>query len=155
MKRQYFLKLMKKVLLYILIAGGISCVFLTGITTAEDLPAFRQGMWEFNRTFEETGSPSPGKPQKMKSNKCMNPTEDMKKKNEAYTKNGCKFSPISKKGNTYSYTADCKTQDVAGQSKITITVKNDSAYSLKIVTRSGKQRTKESVQAKRTGDCKD
>jgi vacuolar-type H+-ATPase catalytic subunit A/Vma1 len=69
----------------------------------------------------------------------MNPTEDMKKKNEKYVKNGCKFSPISKKGNTYSYTADCKTQGVARQSKITITVENDSAYSLKIVTQSGKQ----------------
>jgi hypothetical protein len=139
------------VFLRLLIALGICFSFLAGITQAENLPKFRQGMWEFNRTIENSGEP--GKPQTMTVNKCTNPSEDMKKQNEIASKIGCKLSPVTKDGNTYSFTADCNIQNTNVQSKSVITAENDSAYNIDIEVKSDAKNSKEVLKARRTGDC--
>lgn len=128
------------------------CIALPqGVAQSGDLPAFRKGMWEFNRTMEGAGSQ--GKSQAITSKKCSNPTEDMKKQNEMLLKAGCKFSPITRSGNTYSFTSDCTIPGASAQGKSTISVENDSAYTVHIETRQGNQATKETLRARRIGDC--
>lgn len=151
MKLRRFQKLSKKILFCSLIAVDMNFAAFASVTEAGDMPTFRQGMWEFNRTIQNTDGP--GKSQTMTVKKCTSPTEDMKKQNEMLTKGGCQLSSVSKKGNTYSFTADCKIQGVAVQSKSIMTVENDSAYSVKVESRSAAQDTKEVLLARRTGDC--
>jgi hypothetical protein len=140
-----------RVLIRSLGAIGICSVFLGGIVSADDMPIFRQGLWEFNRTVENIGNP--GKPQTMKVQKCTSPTEDMKKQNAMITKSVCSFSPTVKNGKTYRFTMECKIQGVTAQSTSVMTVENDSAYSVKVESRSGGKGTNETLQARRTGDC--
>jgi len=132
-------------------AAGIGSILLTGASKADDMPTFRQGLWEFNRTIQSLGSP--GQPQTLTSKKCTNPTEDMKKQHEMVSKTGCKFSPVVRNGKTYTFTTECKIQGVAVKSTSIITLENDSAYSVKVESRSGAQGTNETLQARRTGDC--
>src|SRR6185295_16072988 len=125
----------KKIFLYLWISAGIYFISFSGITRAEKMPVFRQGMWEFNRTIENTSSP--GKPQTIKNSKCTNPTDEMKKQKEMLSNLGCKVSSDSKGEKTYSFTADCKIQNTSVQTKSVITVENDAAYSIQIESQSG------------------
>lgn len=121
------------------------------VAAADDWPALRQGMWEFDRTIETPGTA--GKPKTIQMKKCTRPTEDMSKQNEMLTKGGCRFSPIQKTGNAYSYSADCKMQGVAMKSSSVLTVDGDSAYILRVESQTGSEVTKEVLRARRTGDC--
>ena len=151
MKLQCFWKLTKKIHFLSVIFAGTWLASFANITKAEDMPNFRKGMWEFKRTVDNADRP--GKPQTTETKKCTNPSEDMKRQKEMLSKAGCKFAPVSKSGNSYSFTTDCNIQGVAGQSKSLITVENDSAYSVKVESRMGAQVTKEVLLARRTGDC--
>ena len=119
---------------------------------ADDWPALRIGMWEFNRTLETSGTP--GKAQTIQTKKCTSPSDDMKKQNEMLTKGGCKLSPVARAGNTYSYSAECKLQGTAGTSKSVLTVETDSAYMIRIESDFGGEPTRELLRAKRIGDCR-
>jgi hypothetical protein len=77
----------------------------------------------------------------------------MKKQNETLAKAGCKLSPISRSGNAYNFTSDCALQGISAQGKTEIRAESDSAYTIHIETRQGKQLTKEVLKARRTGDC--
>lgn len=151
MKLHCFWKLAKRIQFLSIIAVGTCLAFSGSATKAEDLPAFRKGMWEFKRTVDNAGRP--GKPQTTETKKCTNPSADMKRQKEALSKAGCKFSPTSKSGNSYRFTTECTVQGVAGQSKSLITVESDSAYGVKVESRMGNQITNELLLARRTGDC--
>jgi hypothetical protein len=118
---------------------------------ADDLPILRKGMWEYNRSVED--SAAPGKPTNINNKKCADPTANMKKMNEAIAKQGCKFSPIARSGNTYTFTTECQAQGAAMQSRSVITVENDSAYKINVTSTAGARSTKEILVAKRVGDC--
>jgi hypothetical protein len=122
---------------------------VTGPSLADDLPTFRKGMWEFNRTVGN----EPSKPLTLNIKKCTNPSEDMKKQNSLLTKAGCTFSPITKSGTSYSFTATCKMGGVSGQSKSVISVDSDSSYKINVESQSAGKTTKELLVAKRIGDC--
>src|SRR4029078_235404 len=96
----------KRLFFNLLIVIGTYFIFLSGMSQAEEMPAFRQGMWEFNRTIENVGSP--GNSQSLKNTKCTNPSEDMKRQREMLSKLGCKVSSVNKTEKTYSFTANCK-----------------------------------------------
>jgi hypothetical protein len=151
MKFVHFQNQIRKIFLCLLIAAGIYFASLISIAHAEDMPAFRQGMWEFNRTIESTANS--GKPQSIKNNRCTNPTDDMKKQKEMLSKLGCKLSSANIDNKTYSFNAECKIQNNTVQTKSVITVENDSAYNIRVESQSGDQITKEQLQARRTGDC--
>ena len=151
MKLPHFGQQTQKFLFCLLIAAGIYFASFISIAHAQDMPMFRQGMWEFNRTIEIPSNP--GKPQTMVTNRCTNPTDDMKKRNEMLSKVGCKVSSVSKSGKTYSFTADCKIQNATVQSTSVMTVENDTAYSVEVESRSDAKSTKEVLKARRTGDC--
>jgi hypothetical protein len=128
-----------------------AAVLPMSVTAADDWPALRSGMWEFNRTIETPGAPS--KPQALQKKKCTSPVEDMKKQNEMLTRAGCKFSPTVKAGNTYTFSAECKMQGASGTSKSVLTIESDSAYVVRVESQSGPKPTHEVLQARRTGDC--
>lgn len=128
----------------------LAATVIMGPAAADDWPALRTGMWEFNRTIETPGTP--GKPQIIQTKKCTNPSDDMKKQNEMLTKGGCQFSPVTRSGNTYTYSAVCKLKVLSGTSKSVLTVENDSAYMIRIESDLGEQ-TRELLRARRVGDC--
>ena len=118
----------------------------------DDWPALRTGMWEFNRTIESPGAPD--KARTVQTKKCTSPSEDMKKQNEMLTKGGCKLSPVTRAGNTYTYSATCKLQGSAGTSKSVLAVETDSAYTIRVESDFGGEPTRELLRARRIGDCK-
>ena len=116
---------------------------------ADELPAFRQGMWKFERTV--------GK-EKFEVTKCTSPSEDMRKQNAMLEKGGCRFSPVKKSGNVYTFTADCSIKTPSGaaiSSRTTsvMTVESDTAYKIEIDGVTDGQTTKELLVAQRIGDC--
>ncbi|MGA8752798.1 DUF3617 domain-containing protein [Candidatus Deferrimicrobium sp.] len=122
---------------------------LCGAAVADDLPALRQGLWNFQRTVN-------GK--KIESTKCTSPTEDMKKMSAKLEKSGCRLSPVKKSGNVYTYTADCSLKMPKGatlnsRSTSVLTVESDSSYRLEVNAVTDGQASKERLVAKRIGDC--
>jgi len=116
---------------------------------AEDPPPFRQGLWQFDRTVG-------GK--KLQTKECTNPTEDMKQQNALLTKGGCKFTPSTRSGRTYTFSAEC-TINAPGSAPVTVrsisalTVESDGAYRVEITTTGAGTSTNEVLLARRVGDC--
>jgi hypothetical protein len=130
----------------------IAALCAAGSAAAEEWPALRAGMWEFNRSIETVGKG--GKPQTVQSRNCVSPTDDMKRQNETLSKAGCKFSPLARTGNVYTYSAVCKMQGMSGTSKSVLTVDGDGAYTIRVESDFGGEATRELMQARRTGDCR-
>jgi hypothetical protein len=118
---------------------------------ATDFPPLKKGMWEFKRTVDSQGAGA--KPANLANQKCTDPAADMRRMNESMTKQGCKISPVSNKGNAYSFTSECQMQGVSIQSQSVITVESDSAYTTQVNSSAGGRSTKELLVAKRVGDC--
>ena len=120
-----------------------------GPVLADDLPALRQGLWKFDRTVG-------GK--KIESTKCTSPTEDMKTMNAKLERSGCRFTPVKKAGNVYTYTADCSMKMPTGatmtsRSTSVMTVASESSYTIEIDVVTDGQASKERLVAQRVGDC--
>lgn len=121
------------------------------LAIADELPALRQGMWEFTRTVED--SIAPGKPTNMTTKNCTDPAADMKKMNALLTEHGCKFSPSVKTGNTYTFESECTLQGVSMKSHSVMSVESDSAYKIDVTSTAATRSTKEVLVAKRLGNC--
>ena len=137
------------------IVGAVTAVLIStlarGPALADDLPALRQGLWKFQRTV--------GK-EKIESTQCVNPTEDMRKMNATLEKSGCRFTPVKKSGNVYTYTADCSMKMPTGatmnvHSVSVMTVSGESFYKIEIDAVTDGQASKELLVAQRLGDCKE
>lgn len=116
---------------------------------ADELPVFRAGLWEFRRSVDS----GDGKPATLTNQKCANPTEDMQKKSESMMAAGCKPTPITRRGNLYSFSLKCNLQGVDVQSKSVITVEGDSAYQVDAESKQGSRTTREQLFARRIGNC--
>lgn len=116
---------------------------------ADELPAFRAGLWEFKRSVDG----GDGRPAVLTNQKCTNPTEDMQKKTETMIAAGCKPTPVSQRGNLYSFSFKCTLQGVEIQSKSLITFESDSAYKVDAETKQGGKTTREQLDARRIGNC--
>jgi hypothetical protein len=124
---------------------------LAGVASADPWPTLRPGMWEYQRTMVRSNQP--GKPTVITKRKCGNPTEDMKRQNAQLTAAGCRFSPVRKTGNVYTYTAQCSMAGIQVQSKSTLTVESPDAYRLFVESREGGGTSKETLIARRVGEC--
>lgn len=131
------------------VAIGAAAALLAGTALADDLPTFRKGTWEFQRTVDG----GPGKSQKLSNRECVDPTADMKRQNAMLTKMGCTFSPVAKSGNAYTFTSQCRMQGIVAQSKTVLTYENEGAYRLNVESTQNGQPSKETLVAKRVGDC--
>lgn len=123
---------------------------LASAARAEDLPSFRQGLWQFERSAAG---------QKMHTTQCTSPSQDMKRQNEMIEKRGgCKMSPLKHSANTYTFSADCTLSAPQGpvtfRSTSVMTVESDSAYKIEVTTSDALGPTgKELLTAHRIGDC--
>ncbi len=135
----------------LVIAGAMTLGLVTtaSVSEAQELPTFRRGLWEFNRTIEGASA----KTQTMATKKCTNPTDDMRKQNDTLTKAGCKFSPTARSGSAYSFSSQCNIQGISAHSKSVISPDGDSAYTVTIDSQQDGQATKEVLVARRIGDC--
>lgn len=126
-----------------------AALFMTVASRAEEPPAFRQGLWQFDRTVGG---------QKLQSKECTNPSEDMQQQNAMLTKGGCTFTPSTRSGKTYTFSAECTIKPPAGapvtaRSTSVMTVDSDSAYKVEITTTGAGTSTNEVLIARRVGDC--
>jgi hypothetical protein len=122
---------------------------LGSVSDAQELPSLQRGMWEFNRTLvDETG-----KTQVIAAKKCTNPADDMRKQNDMLTKAGCKSTPVTRSGSSYSFTSQCNIHGISVQSKSVMSVDGDTAYKIDIESQQDGAKTKELLVARRIGDC--
>jgi len=122
-----------------------------GVATAEEPPPLRAGMWEFTRTVEVLGTSD--QRGVLTTSKCANPSQDMKGRNQQLSAMGCKVSPMTRSGSTYTFTAECTIKGVAVHSKSVLTVESATAYTVRVESRSSSGGTNETLKARRTGDC--
>jgi hypothetical protein len=124
-------------------------LFALGPARAEDPPAFRQGLWQFDRTVGG---------QKLQTKECTSPSEELKRQNELLTRSGCKLTPTQRVGNAYTFSAECTinapgASTVNARSTSVMTVDDDSAYKVEITTTGAGTSTQETLIARRIGDC--
>jgi len=115
----------------------------------EEPPAFRQGLWQFDRTVGG---------QKLQTRECTSPTEELKRQNALLSKGGCKLTPTQRSGDAYTFTAECtintpNSASVSARSTSVMTVDGDSAYQVEITTTGAGTSTRELLIARRIGDC--
>lgn len=111
--------------------------------SADELPAFRHGMWEFHRTMG-------GKSSELR--KCTDPSGDI------LQKSGCKVSSIKKSENTYTFIVDCPAEiplspELGGRITVSLKVMGDSFYQVVAEGLVNGQPMKEFLDARRIGDC--
>ena len=130
---------------------GLVAVALAAPSLAADYPVFRQGLWEFNRTLQAQAG---AKAQTVATKRCIDPTADMKRQNQMLSKQGCTFSPITAKGNVYTFSSDCRMQGLAVRSTSVITAESETAYTLQVTSSGSEGASQEKLVARRIGDCK-
>ena len=112
----------------------------------DDTPQLKAGLWQFSRS----SSTAPAGTAAMSNQKCIDPTKLFSEKPQMES---CKFSPMTRSGNTYNFTADCTIHDTPLTSKTSIVVDGDSAYTMTVDSHGGGMTTKEVLTATRIGDC--
>jgi len=117
---------------------------------AQQWPVLKQGMWEFTRTMQPPGG---GAPKVVTSKRCIDPAADMQRQNATLAKSGCTISAPARAGNTYTFTAACKVMGISSNTTSTLVVESDSAYTLTVEGTTDGEPTKETMKARRTGDC--
>jgi predicted secreted protein len=134
-----------------------SCVLLAlagwllaapGAASAEDMPSFRQGLWEYQRTAGTN---------RYAATECIDPGEDLRRQQTVLQKLGCKLAPTTRAGSTWTYGADCTVQlpsgFVAFSTASLLTADSDVAYQVETrTTRRGATAT-ETITAHRVADC--
>lgn len=116
---------------------------------AGELPPFRPGLWEFNRSVEAGRARARSSTKK----ECASPADELKKQEQILAQAGCKTSPATHDGNRHTFTADCVVQGMAMQSTSTLIVESDSSYRIEVASKQGPLTTKEVLVARRIGDC--
>jgi hypothetical protein len=129
--------------------AAVACGAASAAQAADELPSFRSGFWELKRTVEDPGA----QPMNVETRNCVDPSADIRRMQEAMSSRGCVYSPLAKDGNTYTLTADCKQGDATVRSRTVITAESDSAYSVTVTTISGERQSRETMTARRVGDC--
>lgn len=134
-------------------AALLLAALLTPASTlsSEDLPALRKGMWELNRTL--AGQGADGKDVQMSSKRCLDPWNSMNAMKAALAKQGCKAAPASVKGNVRTSVTECPVQGATVRSESVMTITSDSAYTVGITTTGGGKASRETLVARRVGDC--
>lgn len=115
---------------------------------ADDIyPTLRKGMWQVDDMMEISG-----KPIKHPTKKCMDPTDEVRGKLEPHEALGCVTSAPKKKGNRYESVTKC-TGAIVGYTNRVITVESDSSYTDISDQQLGKMKAKETLIARRIGEC--
>jgi hypothetical protein len=134
--------------------AAIALVAAMPACRADDAPTFRSGLWKFERTLETDGKTTNqllanGLSINQEIIRCMNPTFSVKAEFTSFE--ACKPRDLQKTDGSYALQRVC-----GGNSpiKTQIDVKSDSAYTEINEGNIGKMSTKETVVARRVGDCR-
>lgn len=115
---------------------------------ADDVyPTFRKGLWQVDDTMEING-----KSIKHPRTKCMDPTDEVRGKLTPGNAFGCVTGVPKKIGNRYEIVTTC-TGTIVGHTNRVITVESDNAYTDISDQQLGKAKAKETLIARRIGDC--
>jgi len=128
------------------LAGALFCC--AGGWAAAEVPAFRQGMWEYESTVGE---------KKFAAKECIDPTKELRQRDSTLEKIGCKVSS-SAQAPSYTTIAQCTVKLPSGfaswSTTSILTAESDTAYRLETHTlRDGRTRD-EVVNAHRVADCR-
>jgi len=143
-----------------MIARGVAMVVigcgLAASSKAEEFagPSFRKGIWQFERTLEYTG-PSQSPPHTALSirhemTRCVDPTESMKETFKPMSVGACHSAKPEKIDNRYVFSLRC---DYLGPVRTVIEVEGDGAYTETNELIVGDFPRKDTVIARRVGDC--
>lgn len=131
-----------------LLALAILLVATPRMSRAEDVPSFRQGLWEYERAAG--GS-------KYAASECLDPGEELRREQTALQKIGCKLSPTSHAGSTWTYSADCTVKLPSGVMSFSktsvLTADSDTAYQVEMRTTDKSGTTSQVISAHRVADC--
>ncbi len=125
---------------------ALGCV---SIAMAADWPAFKPGQWRFERTMQGTDAT----PRQVSTTDCVDPAADQKAQRDMLTKAGCKFTPLTRDGSAYTYSADCRMGRMTSTSKSVLEVESAEAYSIRVESTVDGKTSREVLRARRVGDC--
>ncbi len=132
----------------LLLALAILLVATPGISPAEDVPAFRQGLWEYQRAADGNTYGA---------SECLDPGEELKRQQTTLQKIGCKLSPTTHAGSTWTYSADCTVKLPSGAMSFSktsvLTADSDTAYQVETRTTGKTGTTSQVISAHRVADC--
>lgn len=131
------------------IASAVLLAWAVPTAMADDWPAFKPGLWQFDRTMEGMGPA----PQKVTRQDCIDPTADQKAQRTRLAKVGCVFSPTVQSGKTYRYSATCKMAGTTTTSNSVLEFQGTDAYKLTVDSTIDGMKTHEVLVARRVGDC--
>ena len=119
-----------------------------GAARADDLPSFRQGLWEYQRTAGAN---------RYAATECIDPGEDLRRQQTVLQKLGCKLAPATHTGSTWTYGADCTVRLPSGSVAFTtasvLTADSDLSYQVETRTTRSGATTGETISAHRVADC--
>jgi hypothetical protein len=125
----------------------VSCLLAIAPAFAVEVPTFRQGVWEYERSVGAS---------KFVAKECVDPGQEMRAHNAAMEKIGCKLSSVPA-GSIYTYTTECAVKLPSGaaawSTTSVLTVEGESAYRLEIHNTGRAAQTDEIVVAHRVADC--
>lgn len=141
----------------------IACGILLGpavnqptAVASDELPALREGLWEYQRTMQR--SDEGWSPKDTTVRECGSPTKVLAEQNTVYRKLGCAIVTNRVTETTYQVNADCPTKNgIKTESRGVTTFDGDSAYT-SVIDSEGPVAGKlvkfvERLSAKRVGDC--
>jgi Protein of unknown function (DUF3617) len=131
-------------------AAVLAALVCAGGAAADELPAFKQGLWSYTSTISLAGG---RKPQARTVKKCTSPTEDIKKKWASLASKTCPMAPLKRAGAKYTYSSSCEKNGVALRTLSVITVESDASYRVDTETHTNNIAQKETLVAQRVGDC--
>jgi hypothetical protein len=119
-----------------------------GSAWGDDLPSFRQGLWEYQRTAGAN---------RYAATECIDPGEDLRRQRIDLQKLGCKLAPTTHAGSSWTYGADCTVQlpsgFVAFSTASVLTTDSEVAYQVETRTTRRGATTSETITAHRVADC--
>ena len=132
----------------LLLALAVLLVATPRISRAEDVPAFRQGLWEYQRAAGGN---------RYAASECLDPGEELRRQQTAFQKMGCKLSPTAHAGSTWTYSADCMVKLPSGAMSFSttsvLTADSDTAYQVEMRTTDKSGTTSQVISAHRVADC--
>jgi hypothetical protein len=114
-----------------------------------DWPVFEPGLWTFERTRATEGSTR----DKVTRTECVDPTEEQRKQMDMLAKSGCEFTPLTRDGKVYRYSANCRMGGTTSSSESVLEVEGDDSYTITIESIVNGAKSHEVLRAKRTGEC--
>lgn len=128
---------------YVIVMAAL--VVATGACLADEVPKFKQGMWEYDKTLVVNG-----KELHQKFSRCTDPTDDMREFMKPGALMNCKWGKPTQSGNRYTLNSMCEN---GTHKEIVRIVKSDSSYDEISDDFGLKTRMKQTLLARRTGNC--